>query len=244
MSRFNSFLHTTGDRLTLPRATRSQILVEIASDLEDLFQHYLDQGRGEEEAAKLAEERVDMSDEALAEMVRIHSEARGWPERIFRVAHTIWERIAMGMIVLVFTGLAILETELKPLSHTTGFIWPIAGILFLLVGVFIAQLTRSSDHPNPRRLREKLVTPLFLGAASIVVGITGAFIDMYRALMAMVAKPDTSGPIFARAILENTSTLALALLVAMVAGIFWFVLAERVTRIEDAASRKFLEERR
>jgi hypothetical protein len=70
MSRFNVFLHRTGERLALPKATRSLILVEIASDLEDLFQHYLHEGLSEEEAAAKAEEKVDAeaaTDDASAE---------------------------------------------------------------------------------------------------------------------------------------------------------------------------------
>ena len=59
MSRFNVFLHRTGERLALPKATRSLILVEIASDLEDLFQHYSQQGLSEEEAATKAEDAVE-----------------------------------------------------------------------------------------------------------------------------------------------------------------------------------------
>jgi hypothetical protein len=51
MSRFRRVLSHTGERLSLPKATKSLILVEIAADLEDLFQHYLQQGMSEEEAA-------------------------------------------------------------------------------------------------------------------------------------------------------------------------------------------------
>ena len=94
MSRFNVFLHRTGERLALPKATRSLILVEIASDLEELFNHYVQQGLSEEEAAARAEEKVDMSDEALAELVRIHSDARSWTDRIARRVQPLWERLA------------------------------------------------------------------------------------------------------------------------------------------------------
>ena len=73
MSRFHSVLSQTGERLHLPKATKSLILVEIAADLEDLFQHYLERGLSEEEAAAKAEEKVDMTDEALVELVQIHS---------------------------------------------------------------------------------------------------------------------------------------------------------------------------
>jgi hypothetical protein len=241
MSRFNTFLHHTGERLALPKATRSLILVEIASDLEDLFQHYLQQGSSEEEAAALAEEKVDMSDEALAELVRIHSEARGWTDRMSRRPQPFWERFAMAVIVLFFLVTAGMEHGLNPREHLTGFIWPIGAILLALVVTFVVQLVRMSDHPNPRRVRDGLAAPLFLGAASVVLGFLGAGINMYRSLVAMVMDPQHAAPVFAKAILDNTTTLSLALLVALIAGVVWFVLAGRATRLEDDAARVYLE---
>jgi len=241
MSRFNVFLHRTGERLALPKATRSLILVEIASDLEDLFQHYLHEGLSEEEAAAKAEEKVDMSDEALAELVRIHSETRGWTDRIVRRAQPFWERIAMTLIVLFFVAAPILEADARPFAHVNNFIWPIAGIFLALLASFIFQMTRFSDHPSPRRLRDSLATPLFLGAASLLVGFAGAAIEFYRTLMRMAAEPERAAPLFAKVVLENTSTLAIALLVALAAGVAWFVLAGRVARLEDDAARTFME---
>jgi len=241
MSRFNIFLHRTGERLALPKATRSLILVEIAADLEDLFNHYVQEGLSEEEAAARAEEKVDMSDEALVELVRIHSDARGWTDRIVRRAQPFWERIAMAVIVLFFIVTSTLEHGVRPLAHLTGFIWPIFGILLALLVFFIVQMTKFSDHPSPRHLRDGLATPLFLGAASLVVGFAGTGIELYRTLMSMAADPEHAGPLFGRAVVESTSTLAVALLVALGAGIAWFVLAGRVARLEDDVSRTFLE---
>lgn len=241
MSRFNVFLHQTGERLALPKATRGMILVEIASDLEDLFQHYLQQGLSDEEAAERAEEKVDMSDDALAELVRIHSDARGWTDRIVRRAQPFWERVAMAMIVLFFIAASVLDHGVRPLAHVTGFIWPILGILLALVGFFIVQMTRFPDDPNTRRLREGLVTPLFLGAASVVVGFAGAGIELYRALRRMVADPEHAASLFSQAALGSTATLAIALLVALGAGVAWFVLAGRVARLEDDVARTYME---
>jgi hypothetical protein len=153
MSRFNVFLHRTGERLALPKATRSLILVEIASDLEDLFQHYLQEGLSEEEAAAKAEEKVDMTDEALTELVRIHSEARGWTDRIVRRVQPFWERIAMALIVFFFVAAPILETNMKPFAHVNNFIWPISGIFLALFAFFIVQMTRFSDHPSSSSAR-------------------------------------------------------------------------------------------
>lgn len=241
MSRFNMFLHETGERLALPKATRSLILVEIASDLEDLFQHYLQQGLSEEEAAAQAEEKVDMSDEALAELVRIHSDARGWTDRVTRRVQPLWERISMAMIVILFIAASTLEHGLKPLAHMTWSIWPILGILLALAIFFTVQMVRFSDHQSPRRLRNSLVTPLFLGAASVVVGFAGTGIDLYRTFMRMAANPKVAAPLFAETVLRGTSTLAIALLVALGAGVVWFFLAGRVARLEDDFARAFME---
>jgi hypothetical protein len=241
MSRFNTFLHRTGERLALPKATRSLILVEIASDLEDLFQHYLHEGLSEEEAAAKAEEKVDMSDEALAELVRIHSEARGWTDRIVRRVQPFWERIAMVLIVLFFIAAPILEADARPFAHVNQLIWPIGAIFLILVTYFIFQMTRFSDHPSPRRLRESLATPLFLGAASLLVGFAGTGVEFYRTMMRMASDPERAAPLFAKLVLEGTATLAVALLVALAAGIAWFFLAGRIARLEDNVAGSFLE---
>jgi hypothetical protein len=241
MSRFSVFLNQTGDRLALPKATRSLILVEIASDLEDLFQHYLQQGLSEEEAVAKAEEKVDMSDEALTELVRIHSDARGWTDRLVRRVQPFWERLALALIVLFFIASTTLDHGVRPFTHLTVFIWPVFAILLALAVFFILQMARFSVHRNPRRLRDSLVTPLFLGAASVVVGFTGAGIELYRTLLRMEGDPEHAAPLFADAVLGSTATLVIALIVALGAGIAWFVLAGRVARLEDDAARDFME---
>jgi len=241
MSRFNVFLNQTGERMALPKATRSLILVEIASDLEELFNHYVQQGLSEEEAVTRAEEKVDMSDEALTELVRIHSDARGWTDRVTRRVQPFWERIALALIVLFFIASTTLDHGVRPFAHLTGFIWPIIGILLALVVFFIVQMVRFSDHQSPRRLRDSLVTPLFLGAASVVIGFAGAGIELYRTLMRMAADPEHAAPLFANAVLGSTATLAIALIIALVAGIAWFVLAGRLARLEDDVARAYME---
>ena len=241
MSRFNVFLSQTGERMALPKATRSLILVEIASDLEELFNHYVQQGLSEEEAVTRAEEKVDMSDEALTELVRIHSDARGWTDRVTRRVQPFWERIALALIVLFFIASTTLDHGVHPFAQLTGFIWPIIGILLALVVFFIVQMVRFSDHQSPRRLRDSLVTPLFLGAASLVVGFAGAGIELYRALLRMATDPEHAAPLFANAVLGSTATLLIALIVALGAGVAWFVLAGRVARLEDDVARTFME---
>jgi len=241
MSRFNVFLHRTEGRLTLPPATKSMILVEIASDLEDLFQHYLRQGMSEEEAATRAEEKVDMSDEALVELVRIHADSRSWGERIVRRAQSFAERIAMALIVIFLVGGATLGTEMRVFADVNGAILPIAVILVVLVVSFLMQMMRFSKRGSARRLRDGLSTPLFLGAASLVVGFVGSGIQLYRALMRMGHDPENNASLFSHAVLGSTATLSIAMLVALGAGVAWFVLASRLAQLEDEVASSFRE---
>ena len=53
MSRFAGVLKRVSDGLDLPQPTRSRILLEMAGDLQDLYEHHLGQGMDEERAAQL-----------------------------------------------------------------------------------------------------------------------------------------------------------------------------------------------
>jgi hypothetical protein len=50
MTRFSEILRSTAVRLDLPQPSKSNILLELAADLEDLFQHYREQGHDEEDS--------------------------------------------------------------------------------------------------------------------------------------------------------------------------------------------------
>jgi hypothetical protein len=59
--------------------------------------------------------------------------------------------------------------------------------------------------------------------------------------MRMAADPERAAPLFAKVVLESTATLSIALVVALAAGVAWFVLAGRVARLEDDVAVKFME---
>lgn len=240
-TRFGSFLHETGQRLSLPRATRTAILVEIAADLEDLFQYYLEQGLTEEEAAARAEEKVDMSDGALAELVSVHSSVRSWPQRIVSRPQPFWERLAMAAIVVFMFALALLGPETPMFFRSSMFVWPVLVILVVLVVTSVVQGVRVFDREPGRPRRIDLAMPVFLGSASVLIGFGGFAIDMYVAFRAMAAAPESWAPIFAQAFLGAVSTVVIALLVALVAAVAWFVLAGRVARMEKESAMSFLE---
>jgi hypothetical protein len=241
MSRFNAFLRQTGGRLALPSATKSLILVEIASDLEDLFEHYRDQGLSEADAVSRAEEKVDISAEALAELVRVHSSARGWTDRISSRPQPFWERIAMVLIALFLAIVTVEGVDSTLVARTSAFVWPVLAILAALVAYVVVLAVRMAGERDHRRLRETLATPVFLGIASLVVGFGGLGIEVSAGMRRMAADVENAHALFARAFFGASSTLTLAIVVALLAGLVWFVAAGRVARLERRAEIAFKE---
>ena len=230
MSRFNTFLHRTEERLALPKATRSLILVEVAADLDDLFQYYLQQGLSEEEAAARAEEKVDMSDEALAELVRIHSDARGWTDRMVRVGRNRWGADRDGpdrAFLLRLRGPHGCRREHPALDHLTGFHLADRRNLPRARGVLhLPDDAESGRHEPPA------VAPEPGDAAVSRRRESGGRFRRNRNRDVPGADADGgdtehAGPIFSQALLGATATLAAALLVTLCAGVVWFILGGR-----------------
>jgi hypothetical protein len=72
MNRFHPFLKNINSKPDLPQTTKSSIILEISADLHDLYDFYVTQGISEEEASQKAQEKIDVSDEALKQLVTIH----------------------------------------------------------------------------------------------------------------------------------------------------------------------------
>ncbi|MFH1754248.1 MAG: hypothetical protein ABIA59_00965 [Candidatus Latescibacterota bacterium] len=52
MSRFEGLLKQINGKLDLPQPTKSRILLEIASDLDDMYRVFIQQGMSEQDAAE------------------------------------------------------------------------------------------------------------------------------------------------------------------------------------------------
>jgi amino acid permease len=183
-----------------------------------------------------------MSDEALVELVRIHSKASSWTDRISRRAQPFWERFAMAAIVVFLFAISLLETEWSLiLSRTSVSVWPVLAIFVALVISCVVEGVRLSGQSTPRRLRARLATPLFFGGASLVVGFGGFAIDFYLTLWRMVGDPEHAAAYFVRALLGGTTTLMVAFLVALCSALVWFIFAGRVARVEQNAVKTVME---
>jgi hypothetical protein len=117
MSRFTDLLRRTNDRLDLPQPVKSRILLKIASDLDDMYRHFIGQGIAGNEAVRRVEEKFELSDNALRELVQVHES----PFRKFlsRFSESFTTTI-FGLIMLLISGIIwfVLFSRYKKLTAT------------------------------------------------------------------------------------------------------------------------------
>ena len=73
MSDFAAALQRIDARLHLPQPARSRVILELASDLEDLYGHYQSKGLSKAEAREAALADLDASDEVLTALSEVHA---------------------------------------------------------------------------------------------------------------------------------------------------------------------------
>lgn len=257
MNHFLPLLQSIHTKLNLPQPAKSRIILEIAADLEDLYQVYRSKGLNEEDAAQRAREKIDMTDEALAELVNIHSSPlQKWMDRISNQARTRWERIVLFCIIVFITAIsyqAVITTEI--LRLTSPFVWPIMGIGFISIIVAIPKfytLFIKKDY-SVKRLRKGLPLLLFLGGADLCLGILGYYVElglaggktMFVGLMGILCIRFETNPQRISQItdwlIRSTSMIMICMLLTLLIISSWFILWNKVQRIEQAEAEILLK---
>ena len=248
MSRFSGLLKRTSVGLDLPHPVKSQVLLEMAADLEDMFAAYREKGLDEEEAQRKVEEKFDASDETLAELTRLHRAAfRRRAERFSEQASTLWEK-AMLVVVLLFVAVSTGTLLLNPsfFADASPFVWPGAALGILAVGIFLLRAWSLflKPDPDPRRLRLGLPLLLFITCAALFNGLFGYLVGLQSAMFRIAEDYTTTRVNMGSWMVSSTATMILSLLVAILASLLWFVLVSKVRRIELRRAERLLEEGR
>ena len=259
MNNFIPLLKTINEKLNLPQPTKSKIMLEIAADLDDLFHFYITKGLSKNEAMKRASQKFEVSDEALAQLVRIHE--TGFRKFIYKLteqAQTRWERLALFIILLLIITTGVHTITLTQYFHNTSFfIWPILGIAFVAIILSLVKFYNfyiKKNH-NIKKLRSGLPLILLLAGLSPFVGACGYFTEIYSTggytilpgitFLIEVFSPSDSGLALIPVIdsLIRSSFIAMtSLLVTILISLIWFVLMNKALRIERVESEFLLAE--
>jgi hypothetical protein len=233
------------EKLDLPQPVKSRILLEIASDLEDLYQDYRRSGLGESAALARARETFEISDDALSELVDIHETAmRKLLNRISDQARTRWERsilVAVILSVAVLAGRIVLTDDYFALA--SGFVWPVVACGVAACAVFVAQVYRlfiKKDH-RAQRLRQGLPWMQGAGVGGLVSGIAGFAVESYRLAGAIAVGSVRPLPAVVDWGIGGAALAIATLLTVMGTAIAWFVLVTKIERIESDEAAWLLE---
>lgn len=247
MTRFADVLKQTEDRLRAPEPSRTRILLEMAADLEDSYQHHLAQGCDEAEAIRRAEEAFGTSDEALRLLERVHQPGfSSSADRFFHQLGSIWAKILLVVLLGFEILLAVRVSSTRSFFvHPSPFLWPV-GLLALAAIVFTAwKLTQifSRGGSDVRRLRTGLGIPLFFAGGSLAVAFLGFLFHLQRFFRLNADQaPDALFMNFAGWMVSISSLMTIGLMTAILAGLVWFVLSGLVFHSEARQVESLLQD--
>ncbi len=140
-----------------------------------------------------------------------------------------------------FAGREIVSTELY--KQAGGFVWPALGVAFmaLLASVFqIYRLYIKKDH-DIRRLRTGFPWLIAAGCASSLIILYGAMHETYRSVRMIIEDIEITLECSIHGALRCSALLIVSLLVSIAVFLVWFVLENKVKRIEEAEAAWLVE---
>lgn len=245
MSRFADILQRAHRRLDLPQPARARILLELAADLEDAHARLRRQGLDEEEARRRAVERLAPSDEALDELVTLHSRRlRRW---LYGLRPGVLSRLERGLLgaVLLLVALLIVPVVLRPgfAADAGAAVWPVLGCAGLGAVVFLAKLyeLEIKQRHELHSLRRGVEWIAGLGVLTVASGMFGSAIGLTRAARGAVAAPDRWLSPLVDWLTASSALMIASLLGGIVCALLWFGLQQRIGRIATLESESLME---
>ena len=233
MNEYGSVLRSLSDRLDLPQPARSRVLIEVAADLADLEAVYVQRGASPEEARARAVERLDLSDETIWELVRVHgSPLRRGLDRLGETGRRRWERLALvALLVFLLAGTRALLPSWGLLADAGRGLWIVALVAIpgILLAISKAYSLWGRDEYDPRKLRTGLDAVLALGGLTAATGLTLWWFGLRTAYLVDWL---TGG----------SATVVLSFQLAILLGILWLLLAGRTARVERGEAEMLLVE--
>ncbi|HWN69228.1 MAG TPA: hypothetical protein VNM90_16425 [Haliangium sp.] len=187
---FDDVLHRIETTLDVPYPQRSHILRELEADLCACANHLREEGATEQEARDGALRDLGLDEEALASLSALHTPIiRRLLLRLPQPVREPAEWLAAGSSLIVGSYFIITEVPMLEIIREGGFamyfILVIAGAALLLQARRAFGWFVSRDH-SAASLARNTATPLYLAAATMLCGITGAAAGFRKTLYYVV----------------------------------------------------------
>lgn len=242
MNEFSGHLKDIAARLPIPEPARSRVLLEIATDMEDLLNHHLATGMDRADAVSEVEEQFDLSEEALRGLVEVHTSSyRGPLARISRQTRSPWERAILVIVALVVAAGLVTQMLQPGLFRAGGIltyvVLPVLGIALGVgawKGAALFRVGKQLRMPIPRGGIRSLVT---LALLLVGTGFAGVWVQLYRAGLQIREVPRLALVHLVDWLYASSATLVVALSGAVLTGLLWFSLEARAAALEERAAQ-------
>jgi len=238
MSGFEQNLREVAGRLDLPQPGRTRVLLELATDLEDLERTLLGEGMPPEKAHEKALEVLLPETETLTELETLHRPLyQRLVDRFSDPARHRLERLLLGamtagLFLISISWLSRADLFVDP----SLFLWPLLGLGFLTLAVSAWKgfaLFVKKDH-GPERLQKGLVLIPALAVTGTIVALGGATFDLYQVAGRLEADYWTEAVELLRWLRRDSAMLSVGLLVSSIAGMLWLALSAAVALVEQS----------
>ncbi len=237
MPRFEQELRAVAERLELPQPERARILEEISGDLEELRLELIRKGVDPAKAEAEAITLLAPSGTAMSALVSVHESLYRSLVRRFSSKMRLAEWA--GLLSVTVAALAVVLGSLSGsgvLRSPSVFLWPVLAIAATLVAVAgrkAIQLYVERDH-GPQRLRSGMGTLLTGSGLAVLCSVAGSVLEMFRLAWRIELAPEEQGALLLPWLLDTSVLLGAGLTTALVGGLCWFLLLQKISAVERA----------
>jgi len=242
MRRFFPILKRMNEKLMLPQPLKYMIIKEIAADLEDTYNIYIQQGIGEAEAELKALEKIAADDRVINQLIEVHeTPVRKMLRKLSKkmqhlIEITLW--ISLLIIVGVIVSGVIISSEKYSNSY---FNWFTGGLIICIIGISIPKFYEiyiKRDY-TVQNLHQGLPLLIFISCLVIITGILGFFVELQEFIHTMV-KFGTEKLNNTVILLYRSFTVICFSFAAAVAGaVLWLILTLKILNIEEKEQAYF-----
>jgi hypothetical protein len=180
---FDDVLARVEATLDVPYPDRALVVEEIASDLEGAYRSLRQKGLAEDEARAEALRMLELDEAAMGSLASVHLPAvQRLLARLPMPARDWLEAVATALPLAGLVVFLVMEVPMLMFFREGGFvIYLILGIgaLAILLELQRAVIWFILRNHSARALRRNTPTPLYLGAATLALGLLGTALDYY-----------------------------------------------------------------
>jgi hypothetical protein len=237
MPRFERELRGVAERLDLPQPERARILEEIAGDLEELRSELIQKGVHPDEAEASAITLLAPSETALSALVSVHESLYHSLVRRFSSKMRLAEWAGL-LIVTVFPLALVLSSLvgqgfLRNPSVSLLVVLCIAVGLVAVAGRKTIQLYIERDH-DPQRLWSGMSALLTGSGLAVFCSVAGSVLELARVARRIELAPEAQGALLLPWLLDTSVLIGAGLTTALVGGLCWFLLLQKISAVERA----------